>query len=284
MKCTKCGGNISQNQAFCSTCGAPVEKQQQVYEDNNKNGGKGGVPVWLVIVLILVIVAVMLVVMFVLLNNKENSKSNGKEETVSNNVIESNETKNKVSSNETENKVSSNTTKNNVSGGSASQGNQATSHYKVKFNGFQVKVPDNLIYSVREDALVVTDEGGNWLAEIAIQQGSVSSLKESDVASFLRTKGVTVGATKETKIAGQNAIVAEVTNSGINMIVAYVRINSMYMGCIVLYCSDYQTYDYNALDTAGKILTTVQVDEQVPSTSTNLSTDDFSKFSEYLKQ
>lgn len=272
MKCTKCGSNVSQNQAFCSVCGAPVEKQN--YEGNSENRGRNGVPVWLVVVLALVIVAVMLVIMFVLLNNKDNSQSNNKEE-VSNNVTESNEINNVASSN---------TLTNNVSGNNVSQGNQATSYYKVKLNGYQIKVPDNLIYSVKDERLMLMDENETWLATTSIQEGSFSSLTESDVASYLRSGGFTVNTTKEQKIGGLTAIVSEITYSGTNMLVAYVRINSMYMGCISLYSSDFVTYNYDALDTVAKALATVQVDEKEPDTSVNLSTDDFSKISGYLNK
>lgn len=279
MKCTKCGSNISSNQAFCSVCGAPVEKEDLNYEGNNRSGRKNGVPIWLVATLMLVIIAIMLVIMFVVLNNKDNSQSNNKEEVV-NNVVESNEINNTTSSNTLTNNASGNK----ISGNNVSQGNQATSYYKVKLNGYQIKVPDNLIYSVKDEDLMLMDEAETWLAEVSIQEGSFSALSESDVASYLRSAGFTVNTTKETKIGGLTAIVSEITVSGTNTLVAYVRINSMYMGCIVLYSSDFATYNYNALDIVAKTLATVQVDEKEPDTSVNLSTDDFSKFSDYLNK
>lgn len=274
MKCTKCGNKILPNQAFCSVCGSPVERQNQSYQENNGNGGKKGIPVWLTIVLILVVVAIMLVIMFVLLNNKEDSKSDNKKDVVENNVVVSNAI-NDV--------APKNTSANNVSGNTISQTNTATSYYKVKLENCQLKVPDNLIYKVNGEELMLMDEDATWVAQVCIQEGSFSSFTESNVASYLRSAGMTVNNTKETTIGGLNAIVSEITMSGINMLVAYVRINSMYMGCIALYSSDYATYDYNSLNTVAKVLTTVQISEEEPSTSVNLSTDNFSKFSDYLK-
>lgn len=269
MKCTKCGNDISPNQSFCSVCGSPVERQNQSYGGNNGNGGKSGVPIWLTIVLILLIVAIMLVIMFVLLNNKDDSKSDDKKEVAKNNVVELNET-NDVSQ--------SNTSTNTIS-----QNNSATSYYKVKLGNYQLKVPDNLIYEVEGEYLGLMDEDETWVAKMAIMEGSMSSLTTSNVASYFRSVGATVNNTKETTIGGLNAIVVEMTYSGINEICAYVRINSMYLAYVQIVTSDYVTYNYDALNTIAKILATVQVVENESSTSVNLSTDNFSKFYDYLK-
>lgn len=255
MKCTKCGSKVSPNQEFCSKCGAPIEKTNNMYQDYDN---KGGVPVWAFIVSLLVVVIIMLVIMFVVMNNSKN-----------NNIVENENTANEVIENSVGNSTG-NSAGNSVSNtsGNSTVTQTSKSFYKTKIGSYNVKVPDNLIYYTKDEYLSVGDEEGTWLGTMTIIEGSYNSLNKDTVASKLRQSGVTVGNYDNKTINGLQAITFEVTYSGANMIFAYVRINSMTVGFIEVYCEDLVTYNYDALESCVTILSTAEQAEETTNTNT----------------
>ena len=53
------------------------------------------------------------------------------------------------------------------------------STYKVSYGGFTFKIPDNLMYEISNDELIIGDEDGTWMVELMIVDGSFNQIKNN---------------------------------------------------------------------------------------------------------
>lgn len=292
MKCTNCGSEIAPNQAFCSTCGTPVPRQVNKVQggavNQNLGGGsgfpppppprkKGGVPIWVFLITILLIVAIMLGVYFLVIRDSDSdddSSSKSSSSRKKNNNDDDDEDDNRSSRNNKLNNVTNNNT-NNSSGNTTNTPPTSNngSNYTVAVGGFVVKVPDTYVYQTSTDTLAIMDEDETMLIRMNIIETPYSAFvpRKDEFASKLRESGLTVSKVEEKTIDGTQCMAYEVSESGQNLIVAVIRVNSMYTAVCEIVNADYTTYDYNILEKAVSIAKTAEKSSSTTTTTTSPS-------------
>lgn len=148
------------------------------------------------------------------------------------------------------------------------------SSYKVNFNDFVFTIPDNLLYEVSDDTLLVGEEEGNWVAEIQTMKASFSQLKTdaSQFQSYLQQEGYTASALKSKIINGTEFLTSEVSISGENCIFAYAKINSMHIIGIVAYNID-NDFDYSIIETMSPIVSSISYSDTKTNIKSNIDFD-----------
>ena len=190
MKCTKCGMELREKDAFCPNCGQPVPKtnntgnnnevgtqntytyerpisnqqqganQQYNYTKPNygqtqyqQNNGNNTIKIGMIVVVIIILVA--LILGYVLIIKPAQDKIGN---TIDNNTISNN------TSNNQSNEENNSSNKNNNSS------INKTSSFKVKLSGFNLYIPDDLTYEIdnTSNVLNVGNSESTWLAQILI--------------------------------------------------------------------------------------------------------------------
>ena len=274
MKCIKCGGEILPGQAFCTTCGTPVQQQvnnAQGEKVNQNLGGQGaytpppkkkGAPV-IAIILILILVAVIIVgaifMVKIIVDNSDSSTSTSSSRK-KNNTSDDDD----VVDNSLGNKVTNNT----VSGNG---GNEESSKNNVVFNGFSIKVPNNLVYEISGDTISITDRADTFLINMQVKDVPFSSfsVQKDAFADKMREMGVTVSKVEEKMINGNQCLIYEITESGSNSIMALVRVNAKYTVLCQVVDADYTTYNYKRLEDAVSIAITAEETSSSASATTS---------------
>ncbi len=283
MFCKNCGANLEENDVFCTNCGTKVEKlvgqeeknevEQPVAEENigvsqnnvvveeetvnpvvepikenteqSKNTtkskkdlrgvNKGGVIIACVVGVILVLCMIIPIIFLALVGigiaaSGEYTSNEIDRPSVSNN--------------------SSNSGYTNVSTNSKST-------YKVEFNGFELKIPDDFVYEKDEEegVLYVTDEDEDWMAQIEIIEGSFSQISsnKSQLKSLYEEQGYTSSVAKEKTVDGVKFIYNELSYSGTNFIAAIAKANSMNTFAITLFDIDNE-FDEDLLEKVSSIV------------------------------
>lgn len=274
MKCIKCGGEILPGQAFCTTCGTPVQQQVNNVQGEKVNqnlGGQGaytpppkkkGAPV-IAIILILILVAVIIVgaifMVKIIVDNSDSSTSTS-----------SSRKKNNTSDDDDviDNSIGNKVTNNTVSGNG---GNEGSSKNNVVFNGFSIKVPNNLVYEISGDTISITDKADTFLINMQLKDipfSSISAQKDA-FADKMREMGVTVSKVEEKMINGNQCLIYEITESESNSIMALVRVNTKYTALCQVVDADYTTYNYKRLEDAVSIAITAEETSSSASATTS---------------
>lgn len=214
MKCNNCGMDINPNDAFCSNCGAPVQKenvnnyaqngnmytyernasqqdnyQQQSINSNygqannynqqySKPAGVGDKAKMYAYIIGGVILLVIIAVGIYLIVSKLGNNQNNSEQTPAQSSDQSN---NVVSDNNQTSTTSGNggTSINTVSNTNTTSNSQSSS-YKVTYSGFKLYVPDNLIYEVdATNGLLIGDSELTWAAQIMIEEVPYEQMKKN---------------------------------------------------------------------------------------------------------
>ena len=138
----------------------------------------------------------------------------------------------------------------------------ATSFYKVNFKDFTFKIPDNLIYEISLDSLLVMDEDDTWMAEISIGDGNFSQLKtnKSSLQGYFQQSGYNAKPAEIKNISGSEFITLEMERAGTNILAAYVKLNSMKISWIVAYTRD-NDFDYDVLEKMVPIVSTASYND-----------------------
>lgn len=268
MNCKKCGFQLTVNDQFCKNCGTPVDntsvqnnnvglgsqqtqtymrpamQQQSVSQQpmNNYNGHTMQQPSWTSgynaqpinqpsknsntkFIIIGIIVAVVIVGIIVAVSVFGSNKSN-------------------------------NSGPNN---GGSSVVNNSNSNYTVKFNGFTFKIPTNLVYETKSDAILLGDEGDTWAAAIEVIEGSYSQIlsKKSQLQGVYQSSGYTSSAAVEKTIGGMPFITLEVSKDGTNSLLGLTKANSMNLFGITIYNME-NGYDYKVLEKLSSILSSAE--------------------------
>lgn len=244
MNCKKCGAQLSPEDKFCKNCGAVVEHDNTITPQNmnvgdslpqqntintpnpNKtiNFKNGNLIIGVVVIVVLVALAVIFVPKYFESTKKDNNVENSNTE---------------PSTTPTPSPVSS------------------KSYYKVNFENFTFNIPDDMVYEIDSDELVISDEAGTWMSEIFVMQGSFDQIKsnKSTLQSYFQNVGFIAKPAEVKSISGTEFVTVELSASGISGIGAYTKLNSMYSLWTVTYNQD-NDYDYNILSNIASISST----------------------------
>ena len=291
MNCKKCGSILTANDQFCKGCGTPVSvasvtnpgvnqtlnssvstpqnsMNYQTHTTNNAGMGQASsqplynnsyntqpnynkIPqqknnnILFIILGVVIVVAIFAAILIVgMLNNKD---KNG-------NLTENNNPE----INQTEN----------------------SSTYKVILDGFELKIPDNLVFEEDDEGLMIGDEDGTWVAQLIISQGSFAQLKtnKNQLQSLLQQQGMTSSAAQLKTLKNVEFITMEVTSSGQNAIMAMAKANSMYFVAITAFDIDNE-FNYTILETVAPIISSISISDKTSNMEigTNINFDSISE-------
>lgn len=290
MKCTKCGMELRETDAFCPNCGEPVPKtknsgnnnegdiqnkytyerpssnqqtsysqqqganQQYNYNKPNYgqtqyqqyNNGNNTIKIGMIVVVIIIFVALILGYVLIIKPAQDEMKNTSNNNTISNN------------SNNQSNEENNSSNKNNNSS------INKVSSYKVKLTGFNLFIPDDLIYEVDNvsNAINIGDSESTWLAQILILEGNFDAIKKNKdtIAPYLSelygTGTEFSNVTIET-IGGVECIVFDATMSGVNMTLGIAKVNSMYSAVFVIMNQD-NSFDRDRIETVTNIINSAE--------------------------
>lgn len=282
MKCTKCGMELRETDAFCPNCGEPAPKtknpgnnemgaqntytyerpisnqqqganQQYNYTKPNygqtqyqQNNGNNTIKIGMIVVVIIILVALILGYLFIVKPTQDKI-----ENTADNNSISNNTSNNQSSNQADKDNNSSNVNKNNSS--------NKNSSYKVKLSGFNLYIPDDLVYEINNTSGVINvgDSNSTWIAQILIIEGKFDTMKKNKDTLTTYLSELYNGAefsevTLET-IGGVECIVMDGTMSGVNMTIGIAKVNSTYAATFVI-MNDENTFDRDRIETVANII------------------------------
>ena len=253
MNCKKCGLPLDANDKFCKNCGVSVEEvnaqSNQNYNNVNSmsqnNGAMSnqnqGMPysyqpvnntsknnnTLILLAIVLVVAIAVLAIVFV------PKILNGGNTTTTNN---------------------SNTTNNGINNVSTT----SKSVYKVNFANFTFKIPDNFKYELSDGAMFICDESGQeWCVILNVLDSSYEQLKNnrSRLQVSAQQNGYTAKAAEVKTLGGVEFVTLEASIEGINSIMAFSKLNSMYLAAIDVYTQD-NTVDYDILKNISSVIST----------------------------
>ena len=299
MNCMKCGANLGENDMFCPVCGTPVQKtgtngvgmqnagmnynyegntngqpnyaqpnsygydnnnnmnynnnnmnynnnmnsnnvNNNINNSNNKSSGNNTVKIC---VIVIIVVAVLVALGFIgyAVSKAINKKADNKD------VGETPSTSNSQSENP----------------GSVTQiSNKRTSSYKVNYSGFNIYIPDDLIYEMASNgAINIGDNLSTWVAQLSVQKTPFQQLKQrkNQLSSYLseylasfnaKTSNVTLE-----KIDGIEFLILEIDLVGTHELLAIAELNSMYSAFFEI-VNENNDYDRETLKNLTSIVET----------------------------
>lgn len=296
MKCTKCGMELREKDAFCPNCGEPANQNKNAGNNNEvgtqntytyerpisnqqqganqqynytkpnygqtqyqQNNGNNTIKIGMIVVVIIILVA--LILGYVLIIKPAQDKIGN---TIDNNTISNN------TSNNQSNEENNSSNKNNNSS------INKTSSFKVKLSGFNLYIPDDLTYEIdnTSNVLNVGNSESTWLAQILIIEGNFDSMKKNKdtlttYLSELYGTGSEFSNVTTEKIDEVECIVMDATMSGVNMTLGIAKVNSMYSAVYVIMNQD-NSFDRDRIETVANIINSA---EYVGKT-TNMETND----------
>lgn len=263
MKCTKCGMELRETDAFCPNCGEPAPKntgnnndigtqntqERQTSNYNNYNYkqpqyqqyNKGNKILIIGIIIVAIIILVALIFGYVLIIKPV-------QDTIENNISES-------TSNNQSNE------KNDLLNNNNSSSNNKSSSYKVRLSGFNFYIPDDLNYDVdySSEKIDIGDFKSSWISQIQVIEGDFDTMekKKDTLIPFLsdmfgETEAEFSNCTTET-INGVKCIVLDATVSGVNMTIGIGKINSMY-SALFLIINQENSFDRERINTISNII------------------------------
>ncbi len=130
-----------------------------------------------------------------------------------------------------------------------------TSTYKVNYAGFTFAFPDDFKYEERNGELLIADSSEVWVLDLIVANGDYNQYKNNlgNLQNFFEQKGYVSAPAELKTINGTEFITAEMQNSGINMLGAYVKLNSMNFAFMLIYNQD-NTYAYDILNKVEPIM------------------------------
>lgn len=279
MKCLKCGNELGANDMFCPACGTPVKKtNEEVKNQNTYNydrsvnqqanygaqtnkysnqyanqygqqyGRSRNASDIIKICVTTGLVFIILVCIFLIGkaifngNNKINNTNTSKDNSVT-----------------TSNIINGSGTLQPVSSVSTSKANS----YKVSFNGFKLYISDKLTYEMDylNDAINIGDTDSTWVAQLTIVEGSYKEVKQKkNYISTMATQaypGITVSNVTVEKIDGVEYILIECSMYGVNMLMGYAELNSMYTACFEL-VNENNDFDRSVLKNISPIISNAE--------------------------
>mgnify|MGYP004659272673 FL=1 len=253
MNCKKCGLPLDANDKFCKNCGASVEEvnaqSNQNYNNVNSMSQNNGAMfnpnqgmsysyqsvnntsknnnILIILAIVLVVVIAVLAIVFVpKVLNRGNTITNNNSNTSNNGI-------------------------NNVS-------TTSKSVYKVNFANFTFKIPDNFKYELSDGAMFICDESEQeWCVILDVLDSSYEQIKNnrSSLQVSAQQNGYTAKAAEVKTLGGVEFVTIEVSIEGVNNVMAFSKLNSMYVAAIDVYTQD-NTVDYDILKNVSSIIST----------------------------
>ncbi len=253
MNCKKCGLPLDANDKFCKNCGASVEEvnaqSNQNYNNVNSMSQNNGAMfnpnqgmsysyqsvnntsknnnILIILAIVLVVVIAVLAIVFVpKVLNRGNTITNNNSNTSNNGI-------------------------NNVS-------TTSKSVYKVNFANFTFKIPDNFKYELSDGAMFICDESEQeWCVILDVLDSSYEQIKNnrSSLQVSAQQNGYTAKAAEVKTLGGVEFVTIEVSIEGVNNVMAFSKLNSMYVAAIDVYTQD-NTVDYDILKNISSIIST----------------------------
>ncbi len=156
--------------------------------------------------------------------------------------------------------------------------------YSVNFNNFKLTIPDNMIYDIQDDILLIGDEDETWVVQLSLFEQSFSRLqsgKNQLQSIFQQQNGVSCTPATEKTLGGVNFITMEVSKDGETVLAAYAKANSMYVAGIVAINQDYEA-DYEILENIAPIISSLEYKPSSSNMSVNTNFN-ISEFAELVK-
>ena len=201
---------------------------------NNKN---------LFIIIGVVAIVLLMIILFLVGNNKDDNTSN-------------NNNNNQVNENNNNN---NNQSDNNSNEDDEEETNVSKSNYKVSYKGFDLEIPDNLIYYNKNDSLYISDEADTWLVVFDVTEGSFDKLRtnKSQLKIAYEQSGFEASDAVEKTYNGINYIISEISLGGDNVLSAYAKVNSMYVAGLNVYTQN-NDFDYSLLESFSSIISSLK--------------------------
>ncbi|NLC48467.1 MAG: zinc ribbon domain-containing protein [Tenericutes bacterium] len=133
----------------------------------------------------------------------------------------------------------------------------------VNVDGYTYKIPNNLVYSVTNDSLYITNKEETWLIiAIAAKNQTYSEYisKKSFYVSSIESMGAKVNKAEEKKVLKRNYLVFDVDFNSENFLMAITDADALNSLIVELYTSS-NTADYTLLENLSKILKGVKVSD-----------------------
>lgn len=158
-----------------------------------------------------------------------------------------------------------------------------TSTYKVKYNDFTFNVPEDMMYEVADNELMLGDEDGTWVVELMVADGNFNQLKnnKSMLQSYFQQNGFTATPAEVKTLGGTEFVTLEMVRSGVNFVGAYAKLNSMKTAWLVAY-NQANDFDYSILQKMASIISSATYSDSsnsiADSPKFNFNIDELSQF------
>ena len=216
--------SINNNQSSSSSYNQQPIKNN-LNQKNNKN---------LLIIIGVVVVVLLIIILFLVVNSNRDNKLNN------NNQVNENNNNNNNENDDDQTSVSN-------------------SNYKVNYQGFSLEIPDNLLYSNKNNILFIGDESDTWLVQFEISEGSFDKLKanKNQLKTVFNQNGFEASDAIEKTYSGINYIISEVSTGGENALIAYTKANSMNFVALTIYNQN-NDFDYSLLEKMSPIISSLK--------------------------
>ena len=290
MKCTKCGMELRETDAFCPNCGEPAnqnknagnnnevgnpntytyerpisnqqtnynqqQRTNQQYNFNQPNYGQTQFQQQnnennTIKVGMIVVVIIILVALILGYALIIKPAQDEMKNTTDNNTISNNSYNQSNEQNNSSNKNNNSSI-------------NKTSSYKVNVAGFNLYISDDLIYEIdsTSDAISIGDSESTWIIQIQIIEGNFDTMKKNIdtlvpyLSELYGTEAEFSNATMET-IGGVECVAFDATMSGVNMTLGIAKVNSMYSAVYVIMNQD-NSFDRDRIETVANIINSAE--------------------------
>ncbi len=145
--------------------------------------------------------------------------------------------------------------------------------YKINYLGNIVKIPEEYLYEVKNNELLISAEDNNWTSETGLLVADFDKLKNNfaQIKNNVITLGFTVGNIEVKKINNKEHIVIEIMSQmGVKFLCVYTKADDKSVFYTVLASKD-NTYDYNALEEFSHIISNVEKTNNVGTLNPSLN-------------
>ena len=228
------------------------------YQVNNSRFGNGLNLAKIIVAIIVVVIAILVIVLLMSLFKRiyNGAKQVIVESEISNTI---NNLNTNIISGESNNTTNTSTISNTISSGGYTPRNR-TSSYKVRCEGFNFYVPDDLIYYTDTDgSIMVSDTLGTWIIHFGVFQTPYQQIRQNknSLATTMTEQysDVRVNMAQIETVDGVEFITLEVSGYGDNFLMGYAELNSMYTLGFEIYTED-NDFDREKLKTLANLVST----------------------------